>query len=228
MTYLVSIVLSFISVVVVSIICTHARLSKNGSKIEQNVMEMSSHKIRSFISIDIDKPEIVEKIKRVQGLLKDKNTRIKLVEPENLHLTLRFLGEISANEVEEIISALSKIQDKSFSIYLKNLGAFPSIPRARVVWIGVSEGADQLKELSHKVNTIIDSLRIGYKDSKEFTPHLTIGRIKSKPSQRLIKTLLENSDVDIGKVEVKDFRLKQSILTPRGPIYKTLHSFKLL
>ncbi len=191
---------------------------------------MTFQTIRSFISIDIEEQSVINKIREIQTLLEDTYTKIKFVELENLHITLRFLGEINRSQINELITALNTIKEYSFRVHFKSLGVFPSIQRARVIWIGIddNEGELKLKELSIRINQIIDKLRMGKKDKKGFTPHLTIGRIKTRPSKRLIEKLIQNADVDIGEIEVRDFRLKQSILTPKGPIYKTLHTFKLL
>jgi len=188
---------------------------------------MSYQRIRSFISIDIEDPVIVDKIQKIQALLEDKNTKIKFVEPENLHITLRFLGEIYESQIKELITALKIVKKTTFRIHFKYLGAFPSIQRARVIWIGVEKGEEDLKQLSMQVNQIVDKLRIGKKENKKFTPHLTIGRLKTRPSRHFIETITRNSNIDIGEIDVTEFRLKQSILTSRGPIYKTLFSFKL-
>lgn len=178
-------------------------------------------RVRCFIAVDIEESDIVNKIVRIQEELKNTGTRLKAVEPENLHITLRFIGEVPTSIVESIKDRLSTLEFSSFTLSFSGVGAFPGIERPRVIWVGVSEGKEELIELSNKVNKLLSSLKIP-KENKEFIPHLTIARVKSYPSPRLSEIIKELMNVFIGSMRVNDVRLKKSTLTSKGPIYDTL------
>ncbi len=152
---------------------------------------------------------------------------MKPVELENIHLTLRFFGEIDENDVKEIKNVLeSSLRGfKVFNMKLAGMGAFPSPGSPRVIWIGVSEGANEVKSL---VNKLIPKLnKIGtHRENRPFSPHITICRVKRYNSA--LKGLIERYKSEIfGTIEVSEIRLKKSKLTPSGPIYTTLFSYKL-
>jgi len=182
-------------------------------------------RVRSFIAIDICDNVLVSKITNLQEYITKSGARLKLVEPQNLHFTLRFLGEIPVSLVEEIKTVLQNVKFNPFDIYLKGLGAFPTIKRPRVIWIGVTEGADNLVKLSSMINDEIKKLRLPPPD-KPFTPHLTIARVK-KLNPRLNAILEKNKNIDIGLMKINKFYLKKSTLTSRGPIYETLAEYEL-
>jgi len=179
-------------------------------------------RIRCFVSVDVEDASVLASIARVQQTLLSIGGGLKLVERENLHLTLRFLGELPKGLVDEISQRLNRVEFEAFEIELKGLGAFPSSSRPRVVWIGVERGAEELEELAREVNKALSGLGIPPPD-KEFCPHLTIARVKSRSAAAAVSRILaEHGDLSFGKILVDNFRLKKSVLTPRGPIYSTL------
>jgi len=184
-----------------------------------------SERVRCFIAIDIENSSVVEKIVRIQEELSSCGVRLKLVEPENLHITLRFIGEIPKLIVESIKESISNLKFEEFHVTFSGIGAFPQPERPRVIWAGVVEGGDKLFVLSKKVNDLLSKLKLP-KEDKEFTPHLTIARVKSFPSSRLSQTIKRLSGVHIGAITVNEVRLKKSTLTPKGPKYSTLLSVK--
>ena len=183
--------------------------------------------IRSFIAIDVEDPILVERIEQVKNTILASKADLKPVERENIHITLRFLGNISLGMVDEIYRIMQNLDFKPFNIHLKGVGAFPKVSRPRVIWIGVKEGAEELKRIQKQLES--ELRRIGIRPEKEeFIPHVTIARVRSgRNRDRLAKILLELSDTDIGIMTVNSIRLKQSILTPKGPIYKTLREVKV-
>lgn len=176
------------------------------------------------MAVDLEDPAIVSKIAAVQEQLEASGAKLKLVELENLHLTLRFIGEIPRELVEKVIEALRSVEFSPFTIRFVGLGAFPNPRRPRVIWVGVEEGAKELSELSAKVNSGIAKLKLP-KQEEEFTPHLTIARVKSGVGS-LPRLIEENANVEFGSMLVDRFRLKKSTLTSRGPIYETLFEVK--
>jgi len=171
--------------------------------------------MRLFVAVDIDD----NLRKNMTPLLKLLSSfkGIKAVEPENLHITLKFLGEVDEIKLEKVKNELDKIEFSPFEIKFKGIGFFPNPNYMRVIWIGV-EG-DGIYDLADKIEKSMK--RVGFKKDKEFKAHLTVGRVKridQNSKSRLLKEL-EGYDVEYGKMTVKNFRLKRSTLTPKGPIY---------
>lgn len=183
--------------------------------------------MRVFVAVDIESPQLLSAIRALKDIVQATGVPQKPVEDENLHLTLAFIGEVGDDVVDRIRDALKNVEHNAFSIHLKGLGAFPTVSRPRVVWIGVEEGRESLYELHNKIAKALSSAGVGFKGSS-FEPHLTIARIKgSRNLSNLVKVLMNYEDYDVGWYTVSEFRLKQSILTPKGPIYKTLLSVPL-
>ncbi len=180
-------------------------------------------RIRCFIAVDVDDPSLLSKLCDVQDAINKLGCNVKLVEKENIHVTLRFLGEIPQSLVDEVAKALGKLSGKPFDMRLKGLGAFPSPGRPRVVWVGVADGSQQLIDLYRQVEF---SLRpLGFRPEREaFTPHITLARFKSpRALNSLTKLLAEMADADFGLQHVESVKLKRSILTPKGSIYSDLY-----
>lgn len=179
--------------------------------------------MRTFIAVDIDKPELVNKLKELEMELEATRVRIKLVEPENFHVTLRFLGEIPDSTVSDIRSGvLPKLKFKPFTLRLSGVGAFPSPNSARVIWVGIVQGFDELKSIRDQLDRLLKDIGIKYENDEEFTPHITIARLKYRPSPEIIKFIMEHSSYEVGEMIVNAVRLKKSTLTPKGPIYETI------
>ena len=189
-----------------------------------NVYErfVMSGNIRSFFSFDLEEPVIVRRLAEVQGMLANTDADLKLVKPQNIHLTVRFLGNISPPMVDAIYEEMKQVSFTPFETELRGLGAFPKLSYPRVVWAGIKKGAN---ELTNVFNQLEPRLRgLGFKpDTKGFSPHLTIARVRSgRNKAQLIKLILELEDYEFGAVKAECFRLKKSDLTSRGPIYTTL------
>ncbi len=176
--------------------------------------------MRLFIAVDVD-DSIREKIKPLLSELSRING-VKAVEPENLHITLLFLGEVGESRVSQIEERLSEVKFEPFKISFEGVGAFPNVNSPRVVWIGVRESG----ELTNLANDVYEKLKkLGFRRDKEFKAHLTIGRVKRK-NPEVSDVIRKHSSESFGEMEVKSFSLKQSILTPKGPIYKDLRVFE--
>jgi len=181
-----------------------------------------------FIAIDIEDPLLVSKIDKLKDALISSGVPMKPVESYNYHITLRFIGEIPSFLVDEIKGeVLQKIRFRSFSLTFKGLGAFPRVYKPRVIWVGILEGIDYLKKIRDEIEKGLRKLGIPPEKEKEFSPHLTIARIKgTRNLSSLIKIVNEYSEEEFGKMEVKYIRLKKSVLTRSGPIYETLMEVK--
>ena len=181
--------------------------------------------IRSFIAFDIDDQSIITKISTVQGQLSATGADLKFVRPENVHITLRFLGNIPRNLASLIWEEMKNLRYEPFEVELKGLGVFSSLRNIRVVWIGITRGEAELKAIHDQLEPRLRGLGIT-PDKKDFNPHLTIARVKSgKNKFQLAECLRALSDYEFGVVKAEVLRLKQSILTPKGPIYRNLYEF---
>ncbi len=180
--------------------------------------------MRTFIAVEI--PEKQRKIIwEFINEQKKKNLLIKWVEFENLHITLKFLGEVDEKKLDEILPLLSTISSRtiSFNLCLENLGCFPNIRNPRVLWVGVSQGGDDLIKLATELENVL--YKIGFKkEEKKFHPHLTIGRIKTLCS---VDDII-NQPIKTDSFVVKEFILFKSTLLPTGPVYEKLNRFPLL
>lgn len=181
--------------------------------------------IRSFIAFDIESANVLERITQMQGRLMETGADLKLVEPKNIHITLRFLGNITPNMVDKIFEGMRKVQFVPFDVKIQGVGAFPDLRYPRVVWAGIREGANQLRGIFSQLESYLRSLGFN-PDPKGFSPHLTIARVKSgRNKAALVKFLMENVNYEFGVVRAECLRLKRSDLTPKGPIYSTLREY---
>lgn len=181
--------------------------------------------IRSFIAFDMESEAVKKELASVQLLLAQTGADLKLVEPQNIHITVRFLGDVTQNMVERIYEEMQKTQFTPFNVQIKGLGAFPDLRYPRVVWAGITEGADQLKTVFSQLEPRLRSLGFA-PDHKGFSPHLTIARVRSgRNKAQLADFVAENANWDFGAINAECLRLKLSDLTPRGPIYSTLKEY---
>jgi 2'-5' RNA ligase len=184
-----------------------------------------SEAIRSFIAFDIESPHVLERITYMQKKLAETSADLKFVEPKNIHITLRFLGNIIPNMVDRIFEGMQKVQFVPFDVKIQGVGAFPDMRYPRVVWAGIREGANQLRGIFSQLEPYLRSLGFA-PDPKGFSPHLTIARVKSGRNKAVLaKFLAENVNYEFGIVRAECLRLKRSDLTPKGPIYSTLKEF---
>jgi 2'-5' RNA ligase len=181
--------------------------------------------IRSFIAFDIESSYVLERITQMQKKLAETGADLKFVEPKNIHITLRFLGNITPNMVDRIFEGMQKVQFVPFDVKIQGVGAFPDIRYPRVVWAGIREGANQLRGIFSQLEPYLRGLGFA-PDPKGFSPHLTIARVKSgRNKAALVKFLVENANYEFGVVRAECLRLKRSDLTPKGPIYSTLREY---
>jgi len=184
-----------------------------------------SETIRSFLAFDMDNESVLKNITGVQNLLAKTGADLKLVEPKNIHSTVRFLGDITTPMVEKIFEEMKKVQFTPFEVKIQGVGAFPHLRYPRVLWAGITEGADQLRSIFNQLEPRLRSLGLR-PDPKGFSPHLTIARVKSgRNKAELAKFVSENANYEFGIVRAECLRLKRSDLTPKGPIYSTLKEF---
>jgi len=182
-------------------------------------------KFRGFIAVDIN---VSSKIKEFSDEITKSGANVKLVEPENIHLTLKFLGdtdEALINKIEEIMKKSVKNVDP-FKIQLNRVGVFPNLNYIKVVWIGIQNG-ENLAIIARDINEKLANLGFN-RDKRGFSAHLTIARVKSaKNKDKLLQIVNKFQDVEFSNQKIGSIKLKKSDLTPKGPIYTTLREVKL-
>jgi len=172
--------------------------------------------MRTFVAIEVSGKDILNSIHKIQTEL---NIKAKPVELHNMHFTVQFLGEVSKEMIEKISDALSGIEFSAFAITFASIGVFPKPNSPRVIWIGVTDGINELEKLAEMIRSKL--LHIGFSPDKKFKPHVTIFRVKNK-IEGLSDKLERFSSYYFGKQIVSEIKLKKSELTPDGPIYTDL------
>ncbi len=184
--------------------------------------------MRTFIAIEIP-DEIKQEMAKVQDRLKKSGADAGWTRPEGIHLTLKFLGEVPAPEIDKIKAALrGAVEGKEkFRIEIGGAGVFPNERNPRVVWIGISGDLEKLSALQASVE---DSMAaIGFEpEERKFTPHLTLGRIKYIKSRGAWQTSLdETRDVRLPGFDVAAVSLMKSELHPKGAVYTEIGKVEL-
>ena len=172
--------------------------------------------MRAFISIDIPQ-EIKKEIKKIQSQLPEffgKKTK-----PENLHLTLKFLGEVDEEKIEKIKNRLSKINIEKFETEIDFIGVF-SEKFVRIVWLHLSNCDELQKEIDRRLEDLFEK-------EKRFMGHLTIVRVKKIKDKKIFLGKLKEIKIPKIKFMVNNFRLKKSTLSKEGPRYGDLEVYNL-
>jgi 2'-5' RNA ligase len=193
---------------------------------------MSHHnELRVFIAIPLPSPVVnylAELLSLFQNQIPEKS--IKWVRPENIHLTLKFLGNISKSNLDILVENLNAFnQFAPFQMEINKLGAFPSIFKPQVVWVG-GTSTNSLIELNNFVEQTTSFLEI-QNDKKPFSPHLTIARIrpgiKQESFENLKQILVKNRQIDPIIFSINQYCVYQSNLTPKGPAYTVVQKYEL-
>ncbi len=182
-------------------------------------------KIRTFLSLNIEGP-VAEKLSAIQSNVKEalKDYPVKWENPEKLHMTLRFLGDISEDKINDLVFTLERLKPdfESIKFTAGSIGFFPNPKYPNVVFIGMVEEGDNSEMLVGFIDKVIS--RFGVKPEKKFIPHITLGRFKKDKRTKI------NTPVDIKPepvdAEFYSFFLMQSVLTSEGSVYETIGEFR--
>jgi 2'-5' RNA ligase len=182
--------------------------------------------MRTFVAAPISQ-EVLAAARDLQQFLQRGGHRLRYVAPENLHFTLKFLGEISPEEAQRAGSALHIVRDEfsPFQVSVGSLGGFPNLRTPRVLWIGVDAGAEEMERLARRVDEIC--AKVGLEgDTKPFRSHLTIARSRERrpKSFSIPKRAL---DIRLGEMMVDRVILFRSDLGPEGAKYTPLSEILL-
>jgi 2'-5' RNA ligase len=179
--------------------------------------------MRCFIALPCAR-EVVEKLVEVQSKVKVFGG-MKLVEPENIHLTLKFLGEVEDSLVGKISSELAFLNEKKkFDVTVKGLGVFPNLNHVNVIWAGVADSS-----WIASLQKIVDE-RLGkyFPPDERFHPHYTIARVKYVDDKEGLKNFISSKqDAEFGSYTTDYIKLMASQLTPKGPVYSAISDYKL-
>ncbi len=183
---------------------------------------------RFFLSINTSK-KLKKELEKFQHRLKETGIIAKFVEKENLHINLKFFGNLKQEQKEKIIKSINKIskETNSFTLKAKNIGVFPNEDYIKVVWVGIEKGEEDLIKLQKHLEKEFEKIGIK-KENRNFVPHITLCRVKSgKNIDKLIKEIKKNKDKEFGNFEVKNINLMKSNLLPEGPKYIPEKVFEL-
>ncbi len=182
-----------------------------------------SENIRCFIAIELS-PEIKTALQKIEDELKSKVPSVKWVKPDNIHLTLKFLGHIDTDAVESVKAALGAIAQnaKPFVIRLSSPGAFPTPERPRVIWVGIDKGDKESIDLANSIEEKTALLGIE-KENRAFHPHLTLARVDFLKDKSALKNAFDSLKIPPVEMTASKLTLFQSTLTRGGSIYTALH-----
>jgi RNA 2',3'-cyclic 3'-phosphodiesterase len=187
-------------------------------------------RIRTFIALELSKP-IRDKVLTLQESLARSGVDVKWVEAENLHLTLLFLGEVDDRDLPKVCKVVAEGCQKHapFTMAIENVGGFPNARRPRILWVGVSEGTREVVALHDTLEEKLLDLGCYRREERQYTPHLTLGRVKKEESStdELAALLAKKAEWHGGEVAVREVLVMSSELTSQGPVYAVLSRAKL-
>ncbi len=183
--------------------------------------------IRCFLAIDL--PESLRPgLALVQGELKKAQADVRWVPPGNIHITLKFFGNVTDAEVPAIIAAAREVAagEKPLTLKVTGAGAFPNVRSPRVVWLGLGGDLLPLTQFFHRLEKAFAALDYP-PEGRAFNPHLTLGRVRSPEGRAQLSRALEKLVVDWPPFPVREIILFQSVLSPKGSTYTPLEVIKL-
>lgn len=183
-------------------------------------------KFRAFVAADIE-PD--ERLKDILAGLRRSGADLKVVRPELMHVTLKFLGDTEESVVDDIASRIGDAVRGThpFDVKLVGMGAFPSLSNIRVVWVGMQDSG-VLAQIAQRLDESLGEL--GFEpDKKGFKPHLTVARARGPSKMGAVQGMLkEKAASDFGTYRIGSIRLKKSVLGPQGPTYSDVREIPLV
>jgi 2'-5' RNA ligase len=183
--------------------------------------------LRAFVALEIPETRVLDSLVSFQRELEATGADLKPVERQNLHFTLKFLGEVSESQAAEADRRLKVLRLTGGTVSMSGAGAFPSVSHPNVVWIGVDRtDASKLTPIADAVTRALEG--IGQQDRRPFGAHVTLARVRSGRNRGALSSLVGASrERQFGSVRLSDFRLKSSQLTSSGPVYRDLGVYTL-
>ena len=190
-------------------------------------MSSTEGMLRTFIAVSIP-DSIRDLIGRFQSTLRSYGGNVKWVRPNSLHRTLKFLGDVHRSRIESIARTITAGVDNfgAFTVSISGTGTFPNDRRPRVLWIGFTEGKESLVTLANRSDIALSE--IGFKrETRPFSPHLTLGRVRSPKGIDSTVDAMHQTGFDGGSFEVNDVFVMRSELKPTGAVYSVIEVIKL-
>lgn len=190
---------------------------------------MGRLRLRTFIAVPLNE-SVRRRVIRLRDDLAEADPAVKWVEPDNLHVTLLFLGEVDAREVVDVCRVIRGVTEATppFAMSIGGLGCFPNIRRPRTFWVGLEEGKDELIGLHATLEEALLKLGGYRREDREFTPHITLGRVKSGDVTAALRARLTSpEDWNGGRQDVDQIHVMSSELLPDGPRYTIVSREKL-
>ena len=183
---------------------------------------------RCFVAVDVDDAALRTSFSRAQRAIESTGADVKSVEGENIHITLKFLGEIPESKTAQVADLIKGISFKAFTLDFHGVGVFPALSRPSVIWAGVSGEASEMLAVFTEVERGLR--RLGFEpERRPFQPHVTLCRVRSGRNRAQLAEAIEiMRDEGFGPLKVEHIRFKKSILTRNGPIYTTLAESRVL
>lgn len=181
-------------------------------------------RIRTFIAVDVGEA-VRQRAVALQQKLATNTNDVKWVEPDNIHVTLLFLGEVDDRALPSVCRAVATCcqEQAAFSMEIEGVGCFPNARRPRILWVGVGEGTQELIALHDALEAPLLDLGCYRREERKYTPHLTLGRVKSeRPSDDLGLAMAKQSTWKGGTVAVDEVLVMSSELRSSGPVYAVL------
>lgn len=186
-----------------------------------------TNSLRTFIAVELS-PEHLAIVRDIQRDLKTIDADVKWVDPKNCHITLKFLGQTSQDQIKPITNILDTlaISTGTFALELGSLGAFPTAEQPEIIWIGINRGNQEVTVLNKNLDEQLAMLGFS-KEDRTFHPHVTIARKRSNRNIKALAETLKTIPVRSDSQVVRDITLFESILTSSGPRYSILHQSPL-
>ena len=187
-------------------------------------------RVRTFIAIDLGKA-IRDRLVALQENLAKTVAGVKWVGPENLHITLLFLGEVDDRDLPAVCRAVEEVTQAlpSFALSIEGAGCFPNTRRPRVLWVGAGAGTQEVVALHDALEPPLLALGCYRREERKYAPHVTLGRLKSEQAPAgLAQALTKHQTWKAGDTVVNEVHVMSSELTPHGPTYAVLSRAKLL
>jgi 2'-5' RNA ligase len=181
-------------------------------------------RLRTFVAIDLSK-SVRDRAVVLQESLARSAPDVKWVEPQNLHVTLLFLGEVEDRTLPAVCRAVADVckTHVPFVLTVEGVGCFPSPRRPRVVWIGLGQGTQEVVALHDELEGPLLDLGCYRREERQYTPHITLGRVRGEASaDELAAALAKKAGWQGGEVRMGEVLVLSSELTPDGPVYTVL------
>jgi 2'-5' RNA ligase len=204
-----------------------------GGQVEQFLVEFERvtgmESTRAFVAVELG-PAITVPLQRIIQELRSQLAGVRWSSPEQLHMTLKFVGEVDNRTLPALCQAVSAacLETAPFSIQLQGLGAFPVNKPPRVLWVGVESGASQLRTLAERLDQQLSQLGVP-RETRRFTPHLTLGRVGRTADATQLQRVIEKVDQRIAlRCEIDEVVLMASLKQQGETIYEPIDTIELL